>query len=64
MASRIWEPAEELASKLIRFGQLAIAAHVHNGKIHKLEIDFDLMDFPVVHMSRDRKLTKPDELAG
>ena len=39
MASRIWEPAEELAGKLIRFGQLAIAAHVHNGKIHKIEID-------------------------
>ena len=39
MASRIWEPAEELAGKFIRFGQMAIAAHVHHGKIHKLEID-------------------------
>ena len=38
MASRIWEPAEALAGKLIRFGQLAVTAHVHNGTIHKLEI--------------------------
>ena len=39
MASRIWEPVEALAGKLIRFGQLAVMAHVHNGKIHKIEVN-------------------------
>ena len=39
MPSRIWEPVEQSAEKFIRFGQLAITAYVHNGRIHKLEVN-------------------------
>lgn len=39
MAARIWDPLEELAAKLLRFGEIAVTAHTHNGRIHKLTVD-------------------------
>lgn len=39
MASRIWEPLEDIASKFLRFGEIAITAHTHKGRVHKLTVD-------------------------
>jgi len=39
MASRIFEPVEELAVKLFRFSEIRMTAHVHAGRIHKIDVD-------------------------
>ena len=38
MASKIWDPLEELAAKMFRFSEISLTAHVHNGRVHKVTV--------------------------